>query len=73
MQTTETEVPPPPPVTVPDGAATEIKLVATALDRVQNTALTLATEQALIRRKHPPRHWPTWAAATRTWSAGSSR
>jgi signal transduction histidine kinase len=50
MQTTETEVPPPPPVTVPDGAATEIKLVATALDRVQNTALTLATEQALIRR-----------------------
>ncbi|HEY3610323.1 MAG TPA: nitrate- and nitrite sensing domain-containing protein, partial [Pseudonocardiaceae bacterium] len=50
MQTTETEVPPPPPVTVPAGAATEIKLVATALDRVQNTALTLATEQALIRR-----------------------
>jgi signal transduction histidine kinase len=50
MQTTETEVPPPPPVTVPAGAASEIKLVATALDRVQNTALTLATEQALIRR-----------------------
>jgi signal transduction histidine kinase len=50
MQTTETEVPPPPPVTVPDGAASEIKLVATALDRVQNTALTLASEQALIRR-----------------------
>jgi signal transduction histidine kinase len=50
MQTTETEVPPPPPVTVPAGAASEIKLVATALDRVQNTALTLASEQALIRR-----------------------
>ncbi len=50
MQTTETEVPPPPPVTVPDNAASEIKLVATALDRVQNTALTLASEQALIRR-----------------------
>jgi signal transduction histidine kinase len=50
MQTTETQVPPPPPVTVPGGAASEIKLVATALDRVQNTALTLASEQALIRR-----------------------
>jgi signal transduction histidine kinase len=50
MQTTESEVPPPPPVTVPEGAASEIKLVATALDRVQNTALTLASEQALIRR-----------------------
>jgi signal transduction histidine kinase len=50
MQTTETEVPPPPPVTAPASAATEIKLVATALDRVQNTAVTLASEQALIRR-----------------------
>ena len=50
MQTTETEVPPPPPVTVPANAASEIQLVATALDRVQNTALTLASEQALIRR-----------------------
>lgn len=50
MQTTETVVPPPPPVTVPAGAASEIKLVATALDRVQKTALTLASEQALIRR-----------------------
>jgi signal transduction histidine kinase len=50
MQTTDTDVPPPPPVVVPDGAASEIKLVATALDRVQNTALTLASEQALIRR-----------------------
>ncbi|HEX3649849.1 MAG TPA: nitrate- and nitrite sensing domain-containing protein [Pseudonocardiaceae bacterium] len=50
MQTTETEVPPPPPVTVPAHAASEIQLVATALDRVQNTALTLASEQALIRR-----------------------
>jgi signal transduction histidine kinase len=50
MQTTETDVPPPPPVTAPPGAASEIKLVATALDRVQNTALTLASEQALIRR-----------------------
>lgn len=50
MQTTETEVPPPPPVTVPGNAASEIKLVATALDQVQNTALTLASEQALIRR-----------------------
>lgn len=50
MQTTDTEVPPPPPVTVPTGAASEIKLVANALDRVQNTALTLASEQALIRR-----------------------
>ncbi|HVV23494.1 MAG TPA: nitrate- and nitrite sensing domain-containing protein [Pseudonocardiaceae bacterium] len=50
MQTTETEVPPPPPVTVPGNAASEIKLVATALDQVQSTALTLASEQALIRR-----------------------
>jgi signal transduction histidine kinase len=50
MQTTETEVPPPPPVVVPANAASEIQLVATALDRVQNTALTLASEQALIRR-----------------------
>ncbi|HEY1571017.1 MAG TPA: nitrate- and nitrite sensing domain-containing protein [Pseudonocardiaceae bacterium] len=50
MQTTETDVPPPPPVTVPAHAATEIQLVATALDRVQDTALTLASEQALIRR-----------------------
>ncbi|HEX5117239.1 MAG TPA: nitrate- and nitrite sensing domain-containing protein [Pseudonocardiaceae bacterium] len=50
MQTTETDVPAPPPVTVPAHAATEIQLVATALDRVQNTALTLASEQALIRR-----------------------
>jgi signal transduction histidine kinase len=50
MQTTESEVPPPPRVVAPAGAATEIKLVATALDRVQNTAVTLATEQALIRR-----------------------
>ncbi|HKN99449.1 MAG TPA: nitrate- and nitrite sensing domain-containing protein [Pseudonocardiaceae bacterium] len=50
MQTTETDVPPPPPVTVPEHAASEIQLVATALDRVQNTALTLASEQALIRR-----------------------
>lgn len=50
MQTTETEVPPPPRVVAPSGAASEIKLVATALDRVQNTAVTLATEQALIRR-----------------------
>jgi anti-sigma regulatory factor (Ser/Thr protein kinase) len=50
LQTTQSDVPPPPPVTVPPHAASEIQLVATALDRVQRTALTLASEQALIRR-----------------------
>lgn len=50
MQTTDTDVPAPPPVVVPANAASEIKLVATALDQVQDTALTLASEQALIRR-----------------------
>jgi len=40
------------PVTnlVPEDAATEIAVLARALDRLQDTALTLATEQALIRR-----------------------
>jgi signal transduction histidine kinase len=35
---------------VPDKAATEIRVLAKALDRLQDTALKLATEQALIRR-----------------------
>ena len=35
---------------VPDSAATEIRVLAKALDRLQDTALKLATEQALIRR-----------------------
>jgi hypothetical protein len=37
-------------VTVPDRAGTEIHRVAAALDRVRETALTLAGEQAVIRR-----------------------
>ncbi len=35
---------------VPDSAATEIRVLAKALDRLQDTALKLATEQALILR-----------------------
>ncbi|HEY4457912.1 MAG TPA: ATP-binding protein [Pseudonocardiaceae bacterium] len=35
---------------VPNKAATEIRVLAKALDRLQDTALKLATEQALIRR-----------------------
>jgi signal transduction histidine kinase len=35
---------------VSDRAATEIRVLAKALDRLQDTALKLATEQALIRR-----------------------
>jgi signal transduction histidine kinase len=42
-------VPPPAPVVVPEGAATEIALMADALDRVQGAALALASQQALIR------------------------
>ncbi|HEY4458266.1 MAG TPA: nitrate- and nitrite sensing domain-containing protein [Pseudonocardiaceae bacterium] len=42
-------VPPPAPVEVPEGAASEIALMAGALDRVQGAALSLASQQALIR------------------------
>ena len=42
-------VPPPSPVAVPAGAASEIALMAGALDRVQGAALSLASQQALIR------------------------
>ena len=42
-------VPPPAPVAVPEGAASEIALMAGALDRVQGAALSLASQQALIR------------------------
>jgi signal transduction histidine kinase len=42
-------VPPPAPVAVPAGAASEIALMAGALDRVQGAALSLASQQALIR------------------------
>ena len=42
-------VPPPAPVGVPTGAASEIALMAGALDRVQGAALALASQQALIR------------------------
>ncbi|HJP73138.1 MAG TPA: nitrate- and nitrite sensing domain-containing protein [Pseudonocardiaceae bacterium] len=42
-------VPPPAPVAVPSGAASEIALMAGALDRVQGAALSLASQQALIR------------------------
>ncbi|WP_345138690.1 sensor histidine kinase [Dactylosporangium darangshiense] len=41
---------PPPPVVVPRRASVEVHSVAAALDRVQTTAWTLATEQALLRR-----------------------
>jgi anti-sigma regulatory factor (Ser/Thr protein kinase) len=41
---------PPAPVRVPARASSEIRSVAAALDRVQATAYTLATEQALLRR-----------------------
>jgi signal transduction histidine kinase len=37
-------------VRVPEDAATEIRLVADALDRVQQTAYALAVEQAVLRR-----------------------
>ncbi|HEV7899283.1 MAG TPA: nitrate- and nitrite sensing domain-containing protein [Planosporangium sp.] len=40
----------PTPVRVPARASSEIRSVATALDRVQATAYSLATEQALLRR-----------------------
>jgi signal transduction histidine kinase len=50
LQAADTEVPRPSPVAAPERAATEIKLVATALGRVQDTALELAGEQAMIRR-----------------------
>jgi signal transduction histidine kinase len=41
---------PPTPVRVPRGASVEVQLVADAFDRVQATAYTLATEQAVLRR-----------------------
>ncbi|WP_426504508.1 sensor histidine kinase [Dactylosporangium sp. McL0621] len=41
---------PPPAVVVPRRASAEVHSVAAALDRVQTTAWTLATEQALLRR-----------------------
>jgi signal transduction histidine kinase len=41
---------PPPRVRPPDGASDEVRLVADALDRVQATAYSLATEQA--RQRH---------------------
>lgn len=41
---------PPPPVLPPRGASDEVRLVADAFDRVQETAYTLATEQAVLRR-----------------------
>jgi signal transduction histidine kinase len=41
---------PPPPVRVPKRSSAEIYGVAEALDRLQSTAFSLATEQALIRR-----------------------
>ena len=41
---------PPPPVRVPARASAEIRSVAAALDRVQATAYSLATEQAILRR-----------------------
>ncbi|HJP73741.1 MAG TPA: nitrate- and nitrite sensing domain-containing protein [Pseudonocardiaceae bacterium] len=50
VQAADTEVPRPAPVATPQRAASEIKLVARALDRVQDTALGLASEQAMIRR-----------------------
>ncbi|WP_436528696.1 nitrate- and nitrite sensing domain-containing protein [Actinoplanes sp. HUAS TT8] len=40
----------PPPVLVPRGSSDEVLLVADAFDRVQDTAYTLATEQAVLRR-----------------------
>jgi len=41
---------PPLNVRVPAGASDEVRLVADALDRVQATAYSLATEQAMLRR-----------------------
>jgi anti-sigma regulatory factor (Ser/Thr protein kinase) len=41
---------PPPAVRVPARASDEIRSVADALDRLQGTAYSLATEQALLRR-----------------------
>ncbi len=38
------------PVLVPRGASDEVRLVADAFDRVQDTAFALATEQAVLRR-----------------------
>ncbi|MEU7909286.1 nitrate- and nitrite sensing domain-containing protein [Actinoplanes sp. NPDC049118] len=41
---------PPLTVRIPAGASDEVRLVADALDRVQATAYSLATEQAMLRR-----------------------
>ena len=42
---------PPEPVQVPKRSTTEIQQVASALDRVQSAAFSLATEQAMLRRR----------------------
>lgn len=42
---------PPEPVQVPARSTTEIRQVASALDRVQSAAFSLATEQAMLRRR----------------------
>jgi signal transduction histidine kinase len=46
----EVEIPRPPPLSVPGHAGTEIRRVARALSRLQEAALSLAVEQATIRR-----------------------
>jgi signal transduction histidine kinase len=46
----EVEMPKPPPLSVPGHAGTEIRRVARALSRLQEAALSLAGEQAMIRR-----------------------
>jgi hypothetical protein len=47
----EAEIPrPPEPVVVPARSSAEIHSVAEALERVQDTAYTIATEQAMLRR-----------------------
>ncbi|MFI7003345.1 nitrate- and nitrite sensing domain-containing protein [Nocardia sp. NPDC050175] len=46
----QSQPPPPEPVRAAPGASTEITALAAALDGVQSTAFTLASEQALVRR-----------------------
>jgi signal transduction histidine kinase len=50
MATAGADDTPPLTVPVPSGASDEVRLVADALDRVQATAYSLATEQAMLRR-----------------------